>query len=126
MSLRHLATTIFDAGKLNQNIDSKNYFFQKPRIFIPNKYSFFKNPEYTFRTNINFLKSTIFIKKKLINYYFFLKSQICIQQKYSFFKRDRIGQGYLNPSVHLQLPLDGDHGDRVGCAAVVEQREERK
>ena len=41
MSLRHLVTTIFDVGKL------------KPKYLFKN-YSFYKNPEHSFKTNIHF------------------------------------------------------------------------
>ena len=62
MSLRHLATTIFDAGILKPKYLFKDYSFYKnihsKQIFI------FKNPEYSFKTNILFfLKSRTFIQK---------------------------------------------------------------
>ena len=71
MSLRHLGTTIFDAGKLEPKylfktlfilwksrifIQNKYSFVSKSRIFIQSKYSFFLNPEYSFKKNIHFLK----------------------------------------------------------------------
>ena len=56
MSLRHLATTVFDAGKLKPKYLIKELSnLRKSRIFIQNKYSFFKNLEYSFKTNIHFL-----------------------------------------------------------------------
>ena len=92
MSLRHLATTIFDAGKL------------KPKYLFKNC-SFYKNPEYSFKRNNLFLKiqnihsKQIFIFLKIQNIHsnkilIFSKSRIFIQTKYSFFKKGRIEQGY--------------------------------
>ena len=77
----------------NQNIRSR-------------KYSFYKNPEYSFKTNINFLKIQNIYSKQTS---FFLKSRIFIERfinfvlndVYSlkksihFLKRGRIGQGYF-------------------------------
>ena len=74
-----------------------NHFWRgqtKTKIFVKN-YSFYKNPEYSFKTNIHFLKiqniysneificleSRIFIQKKI---FIFLKCKIFIQKRYSF------------------------------------------
>ena len=46
MSLRHLVTNVFVAGKLKQK-----YLFKNSGVY--------KNPEYSFKTNIHFLKSII-------------------------------------------------------------------
>ena len=56
MSLRHLATTIIDAGKV------------KPKCLFKN-YSFYKNPEYSFKTNIHFSKNPEYSFKQNINFF---------------------------------------------------------
>ena len=66
-----------------QNIHSNKIFiFLKSRIFIQKNYSFFQNPEYSFKPNIHFFKNQNIHSKKL---FIFLKSRIFIQRKYSFF-----------------------------------------
>ena len=66
--MRHLAITIFNAGKLKSKyLFKKLFILEKSRIFIQNKYSFV-------------LKSKIFIQKIRI---------------FIFFKSGRIVQGYL-------------------------------
>ena len=74
MSLRHLVTTFLARAKWNLNICSKNY-------------SFYKNPEYSFKTNIHFSKIQNIYSKKIIH---FSK----IPKNINFFKRGYIGQGY--------------------------------
>ena len=98
MSLRHLATTVFDEGKLKpkyvlknlinfikiQNIHSKQIFifFKNPEYSFKANIHFFEYPEYSFKTNIHFFKIQNIHSKKL---FIFLKSRIFIQPKYSFF-----------------------------------------
>ena len=91
MSLRHLVTTIFDAGKLRPKCLLKKLFIlEKSKIFIQNKYSFFQKSRIFIQTNIHFFKIQNIHSKK----YSFFKSQIFIQKNIHFFERDRIGQGY--------------------------------
>ena len=76
MSLRHLATTFFNVGKLKPKYLFKKLFtLSKSKWFIQIKYLFFRNPEYSFKTNIHFFKK---------------KSRIFIQENIHFFKRGRI------------------------------------
>ena len=58
MSFRHLATTIFDADKLKPKYLSL--------LLLQKSYSFYKNPEYSFKTNIHFLKKIQNIHSKQI------------------------------------------------------------
>ena len=91
-SLRHFATTIFDTGKLKPKyLFKKLFILWKSRIFIQNKYSFLKNPESSFKTNIHFSKIQNIHSKK---YSFFQNSAFSFKKNIHFFKRGRIGQGY--------------------------------
>ena len=83
MSLRHLATTIFDAGQLKPKYLFKNDSSRKnPEYLFKTNIPFFKNPEYSFKANIKFLKNQKTHSKKL---FILLKSPIFVQRKYSFF-----------------------------------------
>ena len=70
-------TTIFDVGKLKPKYLFKKLFTSsKSKWFIQIKYLFFRNPEYSFTTNINtFIKIQNIRSKKL---FIFLKSWIFI------------------------------------------------
>ena len=56
--------------------------------------------------NIHSRKLFIFLKIQNIHskqIFIFLKSRIFIQKIIHFFKRDRIGQGYMQPTIHTYL-----------------------
>ena len=84
MSLRHLGTTIFDAGELEPKYLFKTLFILwKSRIFIQNKYSFVLNPEYSFNANIHFFKIQNIHSKRLL---ILFKSRKFIQKNIHFLK----------------------------------------
>ena len=93
MSLRHLATTIFDAGKLKSK-----YLFKKLFIFrkIPNIHSkqifiFFQIQNIHSQEIFIFFKIQNIHSKKLL---FFFNPEYSFKKVFIFFKRGRIGQGY--------------------------------
>ena len=93
MSLRYLATTIFDAGKLKPKyLFKKLFILKKSRIFNQNKYSFFLNREYSFKTNIHLFKIQNIHSKKL---FIFENPKYSFKENIHFFKIGLIAQGYM-------------------------------
>ena len=79
MSLRHLLTTIFDAGILKPKYLFKIYSFIKIQNIHTKQIHFFKNPEYSFKKLFTLFKARIFIQQK---FSFFLKEAVSPRQGY--------------------------------------------
>ena len=77
----------------NQNICSKNYsFYKNPKYSFKTNINFFKDPECSFKGKIHFSKIQIIQPKK---YSFFLNPEYSFKRNIHFFKIGRIVKGYV-------------------------------
>ena len=85
MSLRHFATTIFEAGKLKPKdlLFIQLFILQKSRMFIQNKYSFIKLQNIHSKQLLIFFESWIFIQK---NYSFLWNPEYSLKKMLTFLK----------------------------------------